>query len=372
MLEGFLRANPEDLGEGTSLNLDAYRDEFSPYADLEDVRIQATDSDVWVDPGYGHCYGSWISQGGGIYGRLRSMPPEPLDVFADMGFLGLPFARIPRIKAHDYQRMTEVIARIQDGLPKNTRLLLRGQDQEYTLGRPPKTLNALYGEPDTIEPSLQPSATRAGLDMNQAMPAWCGLLQWLLDMLPPLPPEESKTTRFDQWFNDYSFSRFAMAIAQHYGLPSSGLDTTSSLDVALFFALNVFVPDKNREGWARYCKKTDWRNPSVVYAFVAPSPGHVIQFSGVVPPDLPTTRPKRQEAAFLHHGWGFALNDCARFLSAAMYIDQDFQPPELPSSTYLFPSEDEDPFAAGLDACKSVGLLVPTLKPLLSHLYWIA
>ena len=42
-----------------------------------------------------------------------------------------------------------------------------------------------------------------------------------------------------------------LALSQHYGLPSHGLDVTSSLDVAAWFAVNWYINDKT-SGTARY------------------------------------------------------------------------------------------------------------------------
>ncbi|RWA81313.1 FRG domain-containing protein [Mesorhizobium sp.] len=369
MLEGFLRIADDLLDEGTSWNLSAYRDRFSPYADLS--HITAADSgDAWADPFYGHVYGEWIAQGGGFYGRTMDMPPWPMDEVADLGFLRLPFARIPRVRVRSHSHLTELIERVQATVPPDGKLLLRGQISEYELGRPPQVLEALYGDEQAVEPSLAPSASRAGIDINKIMPTWCGLLRWLLDMLPPLEPGEDSRLRFHDWFTHYDFSRFALAIAQHYGLPSSGLDVTPSLEVALFFALHRFTKIVERPGWARYQRKVEWTKPSVIYAFVVPTKAHTIRYDAARP-DFFITRPLRQHAFFLCGGWGYAKNQSATLLAVAMYLDDSYRAPELPTAAFLFPSADEDPFAAALEAVPIIARRTPSLEPFLSHLYWI-
>ena len=39
----------------------------------------------------------------------------------------------------------------------------------------------------------------------------------------------------------YTYKFWAEALAQHYGLPSVGLDLTDRIDVAMFFALHKFI-----------------------------------------------------------------------------------------------------------------------------------
>jgi len=47
-----------------------------------------------------------------------------------------------------------------------------------------------------------------------------------------------------------------LALAQHYGLPSHGLDVTRSVDIALWFATSTYAQDKQR-GLATYSAKRD-------------------------------------------------------------------------------------------------------------------
>ena len=50
-----------------------------------------------------------------------------------------------------------------------------------------------------------------------------------------------------------------MALGQHYGIPTHGLDVTTSLDIATWFATNKWT---NNGEWASYAKKpiSDWGN----------------------------------------------------------------------------------------------------------------
>jgi len=349
MMEGLTSISEMELSDGTSLNLDSYRDQFSPYSHIDIVQLAAGGSDaLWVDAQYGLVYSDWIAQGGAVYGVTERMPKRNFDEMAELGFLRVPFARFPRLRLRSRKEIETILDRLSRTLPVNAQILLRGQTREYTLGRPTALMEALYGVSDVIEPSLTTSAKRCGIDVNEIMPEWSGLLRFLVDSLRPLIQEEKQSGQIDDWFNSYSFSRFSFAIAQHYGLPSSGLDVTGDLDVALFFSLRQFMVLSESEGIGTYEAKRDWSEPSVIYVFVLPTQHHSIKFANLKPSTLPITRPARQNAFFLHRGWGLSGNDCARLLAFAMYVDEDFETGEIPAASHLFPGEREDNFAATL------------------------
>jgi hypothetical protein len=371
MLDGLLPISEEELTNGTAHNLDAYRDCFSPFSQIDTVRPSPNNATgLWVDPQYGLVYSDWIAQGGAVYGLTEFLPPRTFDDDADLGFLRVPFARFPRLKVRSRAEVEAILARVRTALPPHGRVLLRGQTREYTLGRAPSLLNALYGTSDVIEPSLVASASRFKIDVNGIMPEWSALLRFVLDVLPSRR-EEDVRREWHAWFHSYSFSRFAFSIAQHYGMPSSGLDATTSLDVALFFAFRQFSVVSETDAVAAYHPKRDWSQPSVIYVFVVPTRAHDIDFKGVRPAGLPAVRPERQGAVFLHRGWGFASNDCARWLAQALYADEEFATEEIPSASTLFPGEDEDPFAAALAAFRGQDLLSEELQRLMKHLYFV-
>jgi hypothetical protein len=139
-----------------------------------------------------------------------------------------------------------------------------------------------------------------------------------------------------------AFALFALALAQHYGLPSPGLDVCDSLDVALFFALWKY---RRTEGVkAVYERLVSPSEMPVVY-ILAPSSVQELDWRLYRLERFPATRPDRQAARFLHTSWGYARNACARQIFAAFYLDLtgDYDP--IPTPAAMFPVAREDEFA---------------------------
>ena len=69
----------------------------------------------------------------------------------------------------------------------------------------------------------------------------------------------------DNLLGNFNLSELAISLAQHYGLPSVGLDATTDIDVALFFALHEFRDDPSRPGWQTCVRKAAGADLSVLY-----------------------------------------------------------------------------------------------------------
>jgi len=374
MIDGFVRVGAEQLDHGALLNLSAYRNEYSPHSHVDEATNDPMEGELWADPYYGQLYSRWVERARGVYGITDLMPSMSYDAAADLGFLRGPFVRIPRVAMSSFAEVEAFVETVRHGLSKGRSLLLRGQPKEYYLNRSPAARSLLYGEENALEPSLTPSAFRRGLDVNAIMPAWGGFLQWIIDMAL-----SGRTTRdldllSQSWFTDYQFSRFALGMAQHYGLPSSGLDVTDDLHTALFFALSEFKPFAEESGRSAYARKAGWDHPSVLYLLALPSAAHTMNFNATVPKDLfHDCRPQRQHAHFLHRGWGLNANDCARWIVAALYVDAPLRDFDFPTVSNLFPGRAEDPFADGLAAWRDdAGLLPKSLKNYLGHYYSVS
>ena len=132
-------------------------------------------------------------------------------------------------------------------IPKRSEegVFFRGQGTLYPLKRSLKVQRLLFGESARPEPSLVTSAARKRFDYDFLHLALRLFLESELFGAQGSAAEGDATYR--AWVEesgrltcdiDYAI----MALAQHYGLPSHGLDVTSDIDIALWFATNKWSP----------------------------------------------------------------------------------------------------------------------------------
>ena len=264
----------------------------------------------------------------------------------------------------------EDLKKVCDVLAHHETTLFRGQTRQYLLNRPPEVCQLLYLQDEVVEPSLLSSAYRLGLDADRLV----GLLHLelqdilyenenlaeyadavaprvapLLDLLQELPvPDLAAHT--DYWTTGGSGrrTREAIAVAQHYGIPTSGLDLTASLDVAVWFATHRL--GSAQDGVAHY-SPYEWsgEDPSswpCIYFFVA---DQLESQHFAIAPFLrgSAVRPRNQQAFLRYGSWGWHSNDAAESLRAIVHLAPGFSGPEQ-SGSELFPGPDDDPFLATL------------------------
>jgi hypothetical protein len=149
---------------------------------------------------------------------------------------------VPRIPIHH-----------QDGV------FFRGQVRFHRLQRAARVRSLLFGDSCSVEPSMTTSASRdLGCDYDTVHFALKYFIEQIV--LNRRWDGTDDMTRWRQQSEDPScpLDYALMALTQHYGLPSHGLDITTSDDVALWFAVNRFGKDAN--GKARYQRLSaaDW------------------------------------------------------------------------------------------------------------------
>lgn len=310
----------------------------------------------FVDRYYGQIYEGFEPRQQGIYGRTSDLPMGPNDHLANNGFLRVPFRRIPRTVVRNRAELLQVLNGVK--VPHGARLLYRGQTKEHLLPSDSASRLFLYGEERPQEPSLLTSADRSRQPLEAAFPEWALLLRLFLDRVVPDHAGFSGSGRFHM---------FAIALAQHYGLPTSGLDVTQSLDAAIFFAQMKYA---QLDGpFARYEPISPADTPSVVYV-LGPDARFKTQYDDHRPHGFPRGRPEAQAAHFLPCSWGYSVNNSARSILIALYLapDGDFRP--IPSAEEMFPPVSEDPFAGFLlDVVR--GKLPPILRSPMERFYLI-
>jgi hypothetical protein len=213
--------------------------------------------------------------------------------------------------------------------------------------------------------------------LEAALPEWCLLIRsyqlklhvLLMNEGPPAQSEQlAEVMQVDRRRLESSLDNHTLAfsLAQHYGLPSMGLDLTDQLDTALFFALHQF-----ERGEGRQLRVTpSGAQNSVVYVFALPE-RFCVEHARARPRIFPTGRPDAQVAWFSHMGWGCRRNQCAEYLAMALYLEPgvDFGP--LPSAGALFPAAPEDPFGSFIENVLAETWASPVLRRYLEELYWL-
>src|ERR1700750_2098824 len=101
-------------------------------------------------------------------------------------------------------------------------MLFRGQTTEHFITRSRVTSRWLFDEDEVLEPSLTTSASRRRPALEQVLPEWCALLNVFLIEACGMEGEP----QYEDFTGGLGFPLFALALAQHYGLPTSGLDVT--------------------------------------------------------------------------------------------------------------------------------------------------
>lgn len=378
VLDGFRRLERTELEEGLTLNLRPHLNTFSPFSRVDRVPESSEESLV-VDENYGLIYNAWFHRAPGLYGLTEALPVGPLDHLATYGFLRTPFRRIPRIAVESIQQVRGVVANIRETCAKRT-LVFRGQNHEYTIPRDGRTRLALFGDEQAQEPSIIASAVRKTVSVTGLMPEWCGLvnttLRGLLDALLRSPEfradEKQLRSHYAGLSTNYVFSQFSLALAQHYGLPSNGVDTTTSNETALSFALHCFTPSSVSANRLNVERHTSWDDPPVLYVLAIPSEQYEIRFNYVAPLFAKRSRPEAQDACFIHSGWGCSKNDATRWLVAAFYIMKPLSFDDLPNPETLFPSRNTDILGHFLQTTADGVSRSESLRYYLDRLYWLA
>jgi hypothetical protein len=368
-MDGFEKIALSKLETGSAFNVEPYRNEFSPFSHVDRVKPVKSGDDVFVDSYYGLAYDEWICSGGAPYGITDLMQAGPLDNMAK-SYLRVPFARIPCIEVNEKKDILQVLEKIKEAYPGLT-LLFRGQNQEHLLNRNAETLELLYGG-HVREPSLLASAERKKVNIDAVGPVWCGLLRRILDIWSTQNKDNSKFRSVHKFGEHYLFHRFALAMAQHYGLPSNGLDVTNSIEVALFFALHCFSISQTKPNSQVCSRLSNEGSIPVLYIFATETDLQYIRFENNVLDGLPENRPTQQSAFFLQRSWGFARNRSARNLVAALFLHPNGDYGKLPQTENLFPGADKDIFGITLEtSLPYLPDLLPEFDKFIQYFAWV-
>lgn len=334
--------------------------------------MDSADSDApYFDLKYGHTWSFTPKLGAAVYGKTDDFAPSPIDHLADGRFLRVPFRRIPVIDVDSVEALSSFAAQIVSG-DESIRLMWRGQSSEHYLKRSADELSRLFGETSVLEPSLVPSAARSSLEFSEVFPSWAAILDvYMTERADSLTASGSAGTiagELANFRNSYNYRLWAFATAQHYGLPSIGLDVTTDLWTAVFFALHEFHFDE-ATGATRVARVDASAEP-VLYA-MGGFQNDLFDDEDLAPPWLQCARPVAQTAHFFGTGWGAASNKAAERVFVALRL-VDHTNWRLPKSVeQLFPTSADDAFLAFLLRARERFAEI-TEEARLSRVYYVA
>lgn len=267
---------------------------------------------------------------------LPMLPLAPLN-------LRWRFASIPVLLAHTHGDLVRAAATLQETYTNKNRIVFRGQPEQYFVPREPRTIQLLYGDISSREPNLLSTAFRKQFPYVSTERHWRAIVTdidyrltghkdrrwWVEDHMEDVFLDQGMIAKWHRVST--------MAMAQHYGIPTYGLDVSESLDAAWWFATHRFKEEGRK---ARYVPH-NWSSLPlqkwpVIYVF---STGAAVGISKL---DLPATRPGCQRALFAPGGWGLHGNVCADDLIAVIVLAPEVGV-ALGDTATLFPEPTDDP-----------------------------
>ena len=298
-------------------------------------------SDMICDDNYGRFYSScFLSEVKCPYGvtkllhyydtGLRDLP-EVVDE------LRVPYRRIPIFKVgclNDVKELTEImIAKNPDNF-----ILFRGQNKLYQIERTDDEKLLLYGDSSLKEPSFLPSFLRPSQSFSYT--SLCSAWHQLASILIHDMNCDFKNAIPSYLRSMEEFHTFALGIAQHYGLPSVGVDLTDKLGTALWFALNYL--NVKGDGSTSYELIGPEATDATIFIFRCDK-RCITKYSYGLDNFVGNHRPLAQNAWFYHGGWGLSRNQMALQLMCGFHVDCSWES-DLPKGYFrqLFPSKEDD------------------------------
>ncbi|MGN6316659.1 FRG domain-containing protein [Trinickia sp.] len=257
---------------------------------------------------------------------------------------------VPVINVSSTEELLEVLQRI----PKqgDGELFFRGQRKLHLVNRDPVVQRFLFADSCSIEPSLITTAARERAYVYED--SHFALRQYLERRIYASDRADI-AARAERWRREASsplcrLDYAVMALAQHYGIPTHGLDVTHRPEVAIWFATNV-LSKETMSGNFRYdtLRVEEWPRDQascpVVIACqavtntVAPS---LIDCQELAEFGFSAKRPQAQSARFFHGGHSDHQNRLAETVVCVFRL----QPARYElgvSFDTLFPAPKDDP-----------------------------
>ncbi|WP_019281444.1 FRG domain-containing protein [Vibrio anguillarum] len=329
-------------------NLNVMYNEIHPTCNTSTVNRELGE-DYFVDSYYGRVYDSSYYNNVAIYGRSQNMDYYINSVVLDIvDELRVPFRKVPVFSVSNIDQVHSVIEKVKLE-NEDYEILLRGQTKPYFIDREPEEQELFYGECGIKEPSFMPSHLRHDFDEVFLESMWHSQVSMLFNDVGYHYQGKLSQQELQLYLKDTNYIRhthlvtpFSLGIAQHYGMPSVGLDLTDNLVVANWFASNhMNIGDDGLTTTTKVDSSSHLT--SMIYIFRCPK-NTVFDYKVVKPKVFPNSRPDAQNAWFGHVGWGEATNQLGGYLVCAFKLTESYLN-SLPEGLEeeLFPKVEDDP-----------------------------
>ena len=299
-----------------AVSVEVARQSSSPYGD------------VYIDDYYGRIFDRESHDVAAKYGRIAKMRHyvsiPSLEVVEE---LRVPYRRIPVYRTDNLAMIKQLLAEMQTA-NSGHQILVRGQTKTYLIERDSEESRYFYGEERVKEPSFLSSHLRKKFDPYFLKCMWQSQAAILLnDIGYELGKSSGDSVGnsflriISEFRNSPRFILFSLGIAQHYGLPSVGLDLTDRLDVACWFAMHTITTSASGKAKTDLIEFSAEQSPTI-FVFRCPRDA-VFNYKDSKPNGLPDGRPDRQSAWFGHVGWGAASNQLGSYLMCGFRLTPD-------------------------------------------------
>ena len=304
--------------------------------------------DIYIDDYYGRIFDTRSHSVTSKYGRSAKMNHylsiRSLELIDE---LRVPYRRIPIFLTDNLA----IIDRAIDEMCSSNsgyEILLRGQTKTYLIERSVEESIHFYGEDDLKEPSFLPSHMRNRFDPYFLKCMWQSQAAILLNDIgfelggslakPDLDAYWNMVTQLRQ---SPAFILLSLGVAQHYGMPSVGLDLTDRLEVACWFATHTITIAASGQARTELIKFSSDQMPTI-FVFRCPRDA-VFDYKVTKPREIPDGRPDKQSAWFGHVGWGAASNQLGSYLMCGFRLTSDIANDlDNKLDEELFPSASQD------------------------------
>lgn len=227
---------------------------------------------------------------------------SPFDGARPVAWARARFRAVPYLVADSLEDYQSLAAAIQQ---QDERIFFRGQTKDFTIRRTPRVRRFLYGDEGVRETSLPSAAFRHRFPYVEAEPLIEGVFR---DIEYRLSGVRSRTHWVEGTFEMVYISNGGMAnrstartmaLAQHYGIPTNGLDVTRSSRCAWWFATHAFDVKTGKYTAHVIPRDTPLHDRPVVYALRS---HHAVDLDDL---KLIATRPVAQDGVFVHGAGDF-------------------------------------------------------------------